>query len=165
MHAKDAILGTYAMGERVMSRYLEDLTDADLLLRPVPGQNHIAWQLGHLILSERGMAEGIKPGSSPALPDGFEAAHGRDEDSTHSDDPNRFLKKQQYIDLMTAQRNATKSVLNGLSETDLDAPGPERFRKNAPTVGAVLLLAGMHPLMHVGQFVGVRRKLSKPIAI
>ncbi len=34
-----------------------------------------------------------------------------------------------------------------------------------PTLGAVLLLAGSHVLMHSGQFVSVRRKLGKPIAI
>ena len=31
---------------------VSDLSDADLLVRPVPQANHIAWQLGHLILQE-----------------------------------------------------------------------------------------------------------------
>ncbi len=34
----------------------------------------------------------------------------------------------------------------------------------APTVGAGFALMGNHMLMHVGQFVSVRRKLGKPIA-
>ena len=165
MHAKDAILSTYAMSERVVDRYLEDLSDADILVRPVPGQNHIAWQLGHLILSERGMLEGVKPGSSPALPAGFEEAHGRDEASTRSDDAARFLSKSRYQELMKAQRDATKAALAAASEADLDAPGPERMRQMAPTAGAVYLLVGTHVLMHVGQFVGVRRALKKPVAI
>ncbi len=165
MHAKDAITGTYDMGERVVGRYLDDLSDADLLVRPVAGQNHIAWQLGHLILTERNMLEGVKPGSSPALPAGFEEAYGRDDGSTKSDDPGRFLGKDRYVQLMKAQRDATRSVLAGLSDAELDAPGPERFRAMAPTAGAVMLLAGTHFLMHVGQFVGVRRTLKKPVAI
>lgn len=165
MHAKDAIKGTYAMGERVVGKYLDDLGDADLLVRPVAGQNHIAWQLGHLILTERNMLEGVKPGSSPALPAGFEEAHGRDDGSTKSDDAGRFLGKDKYVALMKAQRDATRSVLDGLSDAELDAPAPERYRPMAPTVGAVLLLAGTHVLMHVGQFVGVRRALKKPLAI
>ncbi len=165
MNAKDAILGTYAMGERVMSRYLDDLSDADLLIRPVSGQNHIAWQLGHLILSERATIESVKPGSSPELPAGFEEAHGRDVASTTSDDPSRFLGKDKYLTLIQAQREATRSVLNSLSDAELDAPSPERFQPRAPKNGDVLLLVGTHALMHVGQFVGVRRKLNKPVAI
>ena len=67
---------------------------------------------------------------------------------------------------MKAQRDATKAVLDGLSDAELDAPGPERFRQMAPTVGVVMLLIGNHVLMHVGQFVSVRRHArSKPVAI
>lgn len=165
MHTKDAILTAYTMSEGVVSSYLDGLSDADLLVRPVEGQNHIAWQLGHLLLSERGMVEGVKPGSSPPLPDGFEAAHGRDEASTTSDDPGRFLTKEKYVALMKAQRDATKAVLQGMSDSDLDAPAPEKLRRMVPNVGLTLLLVGTHVLMHVGQFVSVRRKLKKPVAI
>ncbi|GAC1463837.1 MAG: DinB family protein [Isosphaeraceae bacterium] len=165
MQVKDAILTTLAMSERVQDRYLADLSDADLLVRPVEGQNHIAWQLGHLILSEHRMLEGIKPGSSPALPDHFEEAHGRDEESTRADDPGRFLPKEKYLELFQAQRAATKSVLAAMSDTDLDAPAPESLRQMVPTAGATLVLIGTHTLMHVGQFVSVRRKLKKPLAI
>jgi hypothetical protein len=165
MNAKDAILTTYDMGERVLNTYLDDLADEDLRTRPVPGQNHIAWQLGHLIASERFMVEAIRPGLSPALPEGFVDAHGRDEASTCSDDPARFLKKDEYRALMKAQRNATKAALENMTEGDLDAPSPERYRNRMPTIGAVMLLIGTHVLMHVGQFVSVRRKLGKPIAI
>jgi hypothetical protein len=165
MNAKDSILGTYAMGENVVGKYLDDLSDADLLVRPVEGGNHIAWQLGHLIVSERMMVESIKEGSSPALPAGFAEAHGRDEDSTHSDDPKRFRTKDEYLALMKSQREATKAVLAAATEADLDTPSSERFRKMMPTTGSVFLLVGTHVLMHVGQFASVRRKLHKPVVI
>jgi hypothetical protein len=165
MNAKDAIRGVYGTADTILSRYLADLSDADLLVRPVPGQNHIAWQLGHLIGAERNFVEAIKPGLSPALPEGFEQAHGRDEATVASDDPKQFSPKETYLRLYQAQRQATLKLLDGLSEADLDAPAPERFRQFFPTVGAVMMLAGTHALMHVGQFVGVRRKLGKPIAI
>ena len=57
MNAKDVLLQTIGMGDHILNAYLGDLSDADLLLRPVEGQNHIAWQLGHLISSERSMVE------------------------------------------------------------------------------------------------------------
>jgi DinB superfamily len=165
MHSKDAILGTFAFGSRIVERYLADLSDADLLLRPVAGQNHIAWQLGHLIASERKMMEGIKPGTSPDLPAGFESAHGPEDTATKSDDPERFLTKDQYLALMKAQRDATRAALEALSDAELDTPAPESLRTMAPTVGTVFLLAGNHVLMHVGQFVSVRRMLNKPVTI
>jgi hypothetical protein len=163
MTAKDAILYPMMMSDNIVNSYLGDLSDADLLVRPVEGQNHIAWQLGHLISSERSMIEGIKPGSCPPLPAGFDEAHSRDNCSC--DDPAKFSSKAKYLELHQSQRKATKAVLEGLSDAELDAPGPERMRKMAPTVGSVMNLIGGHVLMHVGQFVSVRKKLNKPVTI
>jgi hypothetical protein len=165
MTARDTILATYGFGDRIVNAYLADLTDADLLVRPVPGQNHIAWQLGHLISTEHNILNALKPGLAPALPEGFEAAHGRDEGSVASDDPARFFTKDVYLSTWKSQREATLSLLNELSDAGLDGEGPERTRRIAPTMGATFLLLGNHPLMHVGQFVSVRRALGKPIAI
>jgi hypothetical protein len=165
MHAKDAIRQTYGLCDAIVNSYLGDLSDADLLVRPVEGQHHIAWQLGHLIDSERRMVEGVKPGSCPPLPEGFAEAHGRDEVSIRSNDPQRFRTKDEYLRLLRTQREATQRVLEGLSDADLDAPAPESMRKFVPTVGAVFNMVGNHVLMHVGQFVGVRRKLHKPVVI
>src|SRR3954447_6545146 len=131
MNAKDVFKSTFGMGDAVLNAYLGDLSDADLLLRPVEGQNHIAWQLGHLISTERMFVDLIKPGSSPALPEGFDAAHTRD--TSGSDDPAKFESKQRYLELYQAQRAATLKVLEELSDADLDAPGPERVRRMAPT--------------------------------
>ena len=163
MGPKDVIQHTFGMGDHILNSYLADLSDTDLLIRPVEGQNHIAWQLGHLISSERMFVEGVKPGSCPALPEGFDQAHNKE--GSRSDDPKQFATKQQYLDLFKAQRAATLKVLAGLSDADLDKPGDERFRQICPTVGATFGLLGQHVLMHVGQFVGVRRKLKKPVTI
>lgn len=162
MTARDVILRSYATGETIVKAYLAELTAADLLVRPVPGQNHIAWQLGHLILSEHRFVEGIKPGASPKLPPDFEEGHGRDK--TGVDDPSKYLAPEDYLRLFEAQREATKATLAELDEPALDAPGPERMRQMAPTVGSGFALMGNHVLLHVGQFVSVRRKLGKPIA-
>ena len=57
------------------NKYVDDLSDADLRLRPVEGMHPIALQLGHLIVAEQMFIDMIKPGSAPALPDGFKEAH------------------------------------------------------------------------------------------
>ena len=76
MNAKDVIRQVIEFGDMVMRAYVADLTDAELLVRSVPGSNHIAWQLGHLIGGVHSMLADIGR-SAPALPDGFAAAHGR----------------------------------------------------------------------------------------
>ena len=161
MNAKDAIRQTIGMSDMIVSKYLDDLDESALMVRPVEGMNHIAWQIGHLISSERGFVEGIKPGSCPPLPEGFEAKHTKE--TTTSDDASKFLSKADYLAAWTAQREATKALLDSLSEADLDAPAPENIRSFCPTVGMVLNLTGLHPLMHVGQFVAVRREQKLPV--
>ncbi len=52
MHAKDALKTALLSTQNITAMYLADLSDEDILVRPVPGANHIAWQLGHLIHSE-----------------------------------------------------------------------------------------------------------------
>jgi hypothetical protein len=164
MQAKNAIRQSIDMADMTIGKYLEDLDDAALLIRPVAGMNHIAWQMGHLISVERTMIEDIKPGSCPPLPEGFDARHSKE--TIGSDDPKAFHTRAEYLALWDAQRAATKAVLESIDDAKLDAPGPERFRSFCPTVGHALnMMGGVHPLMHAGQFVPVRRMLKKPIAI
>ncbi|SIN91091.1 DinB superfamily protein [Singulisphaera sp. GP187] len=163
MNAKDVIRCTLGHSDLILKSYVNDLDDAELQLSPLEGMNCIAWQLGHLISSERGMVEGVKPGSCPPLPAGFDENHGKNKGQT--DNSANYLSKSEYLALLEAQREATKAVLDGLSDEELDAPAPERMQRMCPTVGSVMLLTGNHVLMHLGQFVAVRRKLNKPVVI
>jgi hypothetical protein len=65
--------------------------------------------------------------------------------------------------LFNKVRQATLANLERLSEADLDKPAAGDVAKIAPTLGALLLLAASHSVLHIGQFSGVRRKLGKPI--
>lgn len=159
MNAKDAMRQVVEMSTMITRSYIDDLADAELLIRPVPGANHIAWQLGHLIVSTHHMLEGVgrKP---PALPAGFAEAYTKE--TAASDDPARFAPKAQYQGLIDQSKAAVLAAIDATPDADLDKPGPESMREYAATVGAVLLLAGQHWLMHCGQYVPVRRKLGKP---
>jgi hypothetical protein len=143
----------------ITNAYVEDLADADLFLRPVPGMNHIAWQLGHLITSTHGMLAGIGQ-PTPALPAGFAESYSKE--MAACDDRSKFATKDVYLDLSAKIKEATLAAIDAVPESKLDDPGPESMREYAPTVAAVLAIAGAHWLMHSGQFVAVRRKLGKP---
>lgn len=163
MNAKDVIKRSADMSLMVFNGYLDDLTDADLFQRPGPGCNHLAWQIGHLINSEAGMLNSLRPGAAPELPAGFAAQHSNE--TKQIDDPAKFRTKQEYADLLKKVRSASLATLDSLSENDLDKPAPESMRQFFPTVGDVFLLIANHPLMHAGQFVPVRRRLGKPVVI
>jgi uncharacterized damage-inducible protein DinB len=130
-----------------------------LLVRSVPGSNHIAWQLGHMIGGTQ-MMLGALGQPAPELPAGFVAAHGKE--TAASDDPAKFATKAQYLALMEQMKAASLAAIEATPDRAMDQPGPEEMRQYAPTVGAVLALLGNHWLMHAGQFVPIRRKLGKP---
>lgn len=163
MNAKDAIKMQMDMGLMVLKTYVSDLDDANLMLRPGKGCNHLAWQIGHLIASEASLCKGVCPNAAAVLPDGFADRHAKDKAGL--DDPSQFQTKQQYVDLLDKQRAATLDALAKLPEGDLDKPSPEHFRQMFPTVGHIFALIAAHPLMHAGQFVAIRRQLDKPVLI
>lgn len=163
MNAHDAIRNTYDLSRTVLTSYISDLEDNELLQRPGDGCNHIAWQLGHLIASEANLLEQAVPGSAPALPDGFAENHGKEQ--AGSDDGSRFCSKAEYLELMNEMREAAFRALDSLTAEDLDKPGPEAMRSFCPTLGSFFTLIAAHGLMHAGQFVPVRRRLEKPVLI
>lgn len=162
MTAKDVYKTNMGMADFLLKEYVSDLSDADILQRPAAGLNPLAWQIGHLIASEQSMLKAIGK-NMPDLPAGFEAAHNRD--AAASDKTTGFLKKDQYLALNDTIRAATLKALDTTPDAELDKPSPESFRAYAPTVGAVFGMIASHVMMHVGQFVPLRRKLNKPVKI
>jgi hypothetical protein len=160
MNVTEVLKANLSSPDMICRRYLDDLKDSDLLVRAVPNSNHIAWQLGHLIVAERSMMEELFPGSMPALPAGFAEKHSKD--MATSDDPKGFLKKDEYLKLYDQVRSGTLKGIEKLTEGDLDKPAPERFRSFAPTIASVILMQPAHWTMHAGQWAIIRRKLGKP---
>jgi uncharacterized damage-inducible protein DinB len=158
MTAKDVIKSTLQQCRTVARDYIADLNDSDLMIRSVPGVNHIAWQLGHVISSELWML-GQMGHKLPALPADFEAAYTKE--TSTSDDPRKFHKKSEYLALMEKFEQPVLAAIDATPDAELDTPGPESMRTYAPTVGAALALLGVHWMMHAGQFVPVRRKLGR----
>ncbi|MHC4092560.1 MAG: DinB family protein [Planctomycetota bacterium] len=162
MTAKDVIKNTIGMCHEVLTAYIGDLNDTELMVRSVPEANHIAWQLGHLISSEHQMMTdaGYR---MPDLPEGFAESYTKE--TSKSDDAGKFHKKAQYLEWMAHQREATLAALAAAPEADLDKPTPESMHEYAPTVGVAFNVVGIHTMMHAAQFIAVRRKLGKPVLI
>lgn len=143
----------------VINNSLGDLSDADLLVHPVEGANHIAWQIGHLIVTERRLAKQLPGARYPELPAGFAEKYDNKPDAQNAS--GGFATKAQYVDLFNQTRAATVAAVAKLTDADLDKPatGPA----NINTLGGLLNLISNHTMMHGGQFSVVRRKLGKPV--
>lgn len=160
MNSCDAIQLAINMGDMISMAYLQDLTDEQMMQRPHPECNHLKWQIGHLIASERTMIEGVAPGSMPPLPEGFAERYSKE--TAKSDDPGAFDSKEELLRLYQEQRAGTLAALAKLSDEELDKPSPEAMQDYAPNVAAAFSMQGSHWLMHAGQWAVVRRQLGKP---
>ena len=162
MQVQQLFRGSFGRAQMVTTMLIGDLSDEELLQRPEPEANHIAWQLGHLIGALHFFGEAVKPGSMPALPEGFNDQHSKE--TATSDDPGAFLKKDEYATLLDQQRAAMLELSESLSEEELSADAPEQLREYAPTIVDMIGLAAEHEMMHSGQISVLRRKLGKPVA-
>jgi uncharacterized damage-inducible protein DinB len=164
MKVQDALKNHLGSTQNILSMYVNDLSDADFLIRPVPGANTVAWQMGHLISSEQMFGKENIPGIQyPELPPGFDAQHNG---AAAGADPSKgFRMKAEYMDLFNKTRVATIAALDRLSDTDLDKPTSGKIAHFAPTLGHILGLLANHTMMHAGQFTVLRRKLGKPIVM
>lgn len=162
MNGTDAIRIAMNSATYVLNLSLSDLSDADLLLRPVANANHIAWQLGHLISGERYLVTQQLPEARyPELTADFLKNHSKE--AAQADGPAGFLTKSEYQSLFEQVRSATLAVLDSLSDADLDRPTLGQIAGFAPKLGGVLMLVANHPHMHIGQITVVRRLLGKPV--
>lgn len=159
MDIKQAIAFNLSSSEFVVGGLLADLNSSDLMVRPVPGANHIAWQLGHLIAAEGYLIALGLPDAIEKLPEGFVERHNKS--TAASDNPSDFLTKEEYLALAKQVRANTMRVVEGLSPADFDKPvtgGPPFIT----TVGEALLFISGHWLTHAGQWTVIRRGMGRP---
>src|SRR2546428_13100551 len=110
MNAKDAIKHSLKSTQNMLEMYLSDLSDADLLVRPVPGANHIAWQLGHLINSEKKLIKEHFPAAAyPELPAALTEKDTKEASS--QDSPAGYRPKGEYLEFFNQVRSTTLIAL------------------------------------------------------
>jgi len=159
MNIKDAIRTQFTVADFMVERYLTDLSPSELLTRPAPDANHIAWQLGHLLSAETRLVEAAVPGAMPALPAGFVERHSKD--AAVSDKPTDFHSKEEYFELAKTVRAAALKALDSQSESDLDRPVSGRVPPWVKRAGDCFVTAAGHWVLHAGQWVVLRRKLGR----
>ena len=146
----------------ILKMTLADFSDQEMLARPVPGANHAAWQLGHLIGSAAFMLREVAPpGVVPESADRFREKY--DGKSAGIDDPGFFAKRSELLEAFAQIHDAISTWVKTLTPENLNQPTPGRIAEYAPTLGHVVLMIASHIMMHVGQMQVIRRKLGKPL--
>lgn len=159
--AADSLVELLEMNMGMTQKTLADLSDADLMTRPVAGANHPVWQLGHVLVSEEWMMNQVRPGPS-MLPAGFAEKFGHDKVSI--DDQSKFITKAELLDLFTKVRTATIEKVKTLSPEELAKKIPSPFRKGEEaSIELLCQMPAAHMTMHLGQIQVLRRKLGKPV--
>lgn len=163
MDIREVIAEGLKTSRLVLFRYIDDFSDTDLYVRPLPKAHTTAWQLGHLVLSERMMMKGLGCTDLIELPERFESAHAENRDYSYEEDSG-FLKKH-YQELLIVQRERVFQLLEETTIGAFETAGPIEMRQYAPTVASVFLAMASHEMLHAGQIAVIRRCLEKAICI
>src|SRR5215218_3021353 len=160
MDGRDGIKAALESTRYLLNWFVSDFSDADLPVRPVPGANHAAWQIGNVITGDVFfISQELSDTPYPELPRGFYELHG----SEGAKKDEGFLTKAEYLALFENVRNATIAAVGKLTDADLDRPVTGKGKVLAATLGKLFLMLSNHTLMHAGQFTVIRRKLGKPV--
>jgi uncharacterized damage-inducible protein DinB len=162
MTAQAVLQFALASSKHVLHLLTADLSDADLLMQPAPNANHIAWQLGHLVYSEKRLQVMLPGSKHPDLPHALMTLYAPENPKSPEA---AYYTKAEYLHWFDQQRDATIAHVSTMTEADLDTPITGPMASFAPTVGAMVSVVANHTMMHVGQFTVVRRLLGKPVIV
>jgi hypothetical protein len=141
-------------------RLVGDLSDDQMVARPVETMNHPAWIIGHIVFSCQ--AIGAEMGLPPWLPQ-----HWTDLFTTGSTpvaDTSAYPAKAELLAALDDAQKRLVSALTAMKEDDLAVPLPdEQYRKTLPTVRhAFVHILVAHTAIHVGQLTAWRRAVHLP---
>lgn len=146
---------------RMVESTLADFSDDEMLVRPVPGANHAAWQLGHVTVSEEKMMRSVMGDLLPALPAHWKGRFGKEAHAL--DDAASFATRKELIDTWALIRTAGADWVKAQPDDVFIQPILAHFKFAGETIADMVNLQVGHMALHVGQFQVIRRKLNKPI--
>lgn len=136
--------------------------DADWFEQPFEGANHIAWQVGHIIVAQYGLTveavHGRQPEDGLAYPSEYRKLFGRS--ALPEGDAGKYPSPRELREQFHAAHQHVVGEVKKLDDRVLDEP-PEWSHPLCPTKRDALHFCGMHELVHAGQIGMLRRMLGK----
>ncbi|HTI51061.1 MAG TPA: DinB family protein [Planctomycetaceae bacterium] len=150
----------YAFVLKYCRMLVEDVTDEQLTVQPVPGVNHPAWILGHLAIATDSAARLL--GQRPACPPDWRAKFGPG--SQVVADRSAYPPKSELLAAIEAGHARVAELVANAPADVLDRPHAAPFLKEElPTVGDLVAhLMTTHPTTHLGQLSAWRRLMGLP---
>ena len=123
--------------------------------------SNIAWQVGHLTVSQYGLLmfriRGRRPEDLELIPGKFRKAYGRG--SLPSDDQSRQASADELVDRMTGVYELAQTELAAVDPTVLLEPVDLPYAAYPTKLGAILFCP-LHEQIHAGQIGMLRRALG-----
>jgi uncharacterized damage-inducible protein DinB len=146
-------------------RLLENTKQDDWFRQPQGGVTHIAWQVGHLAVSESRLTldriRGARPEDAELVPKSFLRLFARE--SVPDPDAAKYPSAAEIRAVFDRVHRQALQELSSLAEHDLDSPAGKPH-PIATTKYWSLLWCAQHEMLHAGQIGLLRRLLGeKPL--
>ncbi len=155
---RDAVLGQIDFARNYTLGLLENTPEALWPIIPAAGSSHIAWQVGHLAVSQYGLMlfrqRGRAEGDLELMPGWLRKRFGRG--SVPSTDPSEIPTKAALLECLDKIHYVSMSVLPSLSAEQLMEPTEMPYAVHPIKLGA-LLFCPLHESIHAGQIGMLRR--------
>ncbi len=156
---RDAVLGQVDFARRYTLELLKNVPDELWQVIPFGARTHIAWQVGHLAVSQYGLMlfrqRGRAEGDLDLMPGWLRKRFGRG--SIPPTDPNEIPSNEALLDCLHKIHLAAMEAMPTFSATQLMEPTEMPYAVHPIKLGA-LLFCPLHESIHAGQ-IGVLRRL------
>lgn len=146
-----------------MLSLLEGLSDDDWFWTPEAYPTHIAWQVGHLAMSEYGLTLFQQRGRDREVDSGLMSSGFRKKfmrGTTPQLDRETHPQPDEIMEVLARVHEQMRKEVVTYSEEELDEPLGPPTAAYATRYGA-LLFAGDHEMIHAGQIGMLRRLMGK----
>ncbi len=144
------------------SSLISDADDSDWFRQPFPDANHIAWQVGHIIVAEYGLTlealRGRRREDSEWFPKPYRRLFGRT--SKPESDAEAYPSPAELKQVLGRVHEHVVAELRTVEDGLLDEP-PEWNHPLCPTKLEALHFCARHEMVHAGQIGMLRRMLGK----
>jgi uncharacterized damage-inducible protein DinB len=152
-------LAALDFSQRLMDGLCEDIPEEHATHQPVPGANHMVWQIGHMAWTDDYFLSKLLGGQS-ALPESWTKLFGMG--SEPQADASIYPPLAEMRARRAERRGALLEWYRAQADAKLAEPMPEDYQTFAPNFGALMSSLAAHEAMHAGQVTLIRKSLSMP---
>lgn len=160
---KNAIADIIEMNqEKMLPPMVADIPADKMAAQPIPGMNHPAWLLGHLLTLEQSVVTKVI-GKTVTHPLGADWRDIYGIGSTPKPDLKLYKPKEFCMEALRESAGTIAEYFRALPESDLQKPLPDAdLAKFFPNIARLLIILPTHRAYHAGQLATWRKAAGLP---